>query len=235
MTQVQNLGAVQLQQKTLNGLQNTQKGYAYLLNEPIADSVSFGSREKADGGVMKVLLGALAGVGISVGTLALMKGKKINIDKIKSFFAKNKLDDLVKIPKDELLAKVDKMDVKGLFKLVDDLKNLPEEEFQKIFKDDKFIETVKKKISENTANGEAFTKLAVEFETLGHRSGAITKKRIDKFLQLSEDEMMKVLKDVKGNDCKDFIILRDKKLLDKLPETVKKEIFNILSAQKGVK
>ena len=164
-----------------------------------------------------------------------MKGKKINIDKIKSFFAKNKLDDLVKIPKDELLAKVDKMDVKGLFNLVDDLKTLPEEEFQKIFKDDKFIETVKKKINENTANGEAFTKLIGEFQALVYRSSAITKKRIDKFLQLSEDEMMKVLKDVKGNDCKDFIILREKKLLDNLPETVKNEILNILSAQKGVK
>ncbi len=235
MTQVQNLGAVQLQQKTLNGLQNTQKGYAYLLNEPIADRVSFGSREKADGGVMKVLLGALAGVGVAYETLALMKGKKINIDKIKSFFTKNNLGDLAKMPKDELLTKVDKMDVKGLFNLVDDLKKLPDGDFQKIFRDDKFIETMQKKISENTANGKAFTKLAVEFESLWYRSGAITKKRIDKFLQLSEDEMMKVLKASNEMDVKDLNRMGDLKLFGNLPETVRDEIFNILQVQKGVK
>jgi len=40
MTQVQNLGTVQLSQKAFNGVQNAQKGYAYLLNEPIEDKVA---------------------------------------------------------------------------------------------------------------------------------------------------------------------------------------------------
>ena len=62
MTQVQNLGAVQLSQKAFNGVQNAQKGYAYLLNEPIEDKVELNSN-KEDSKV----LGAVAGGAISAG------------------------------------------------------------------------------------------------------------------------------------------------------------------------
>lgn len=83
MGNVQNLGAIRVQLDTVkDGVQSGKRGYAYLLNEPIADRVSFGAKKKT-GNVLTTLLKIATGFGLGVATLALIK--KSRATKVKTF------------------------------------------------------------------------------------------------------------------------------------------------------
>ncbi len=89
MTQVQNLSAVQLQQKMINELQNTPKGYSYLLREAIEDNVELNTNKYES-----KAFGAAAGVTSFAGLAYASKKILAQFpEKLKKFAGQVKVDE----------------------------------------------------------------------------------------------------------------------------------------------
>ena len=141
MNTVQNLRAVKLQTIGLNDANVGQKGYAYLLNENISDSVSFGSKKK-DGGILKTLKTLLIAAGGTVAGVAFFK--KGGIAKVKGVVKKLILklkSNSIKINLNKPLGKDDKAFFDGLAEKIKG-DGIPKVNISKFFKNKNFKKTL---------------------------------------------------------------------------------------------